>query len=106
MHKPTHHFFVCASYRTSGEAKGLCHRKESMNLVQYLQEEVNDRGMDAIVSTTGCLKLCTDAPVVIQYPEGHWYRNVSEEAVDEILDAIEEGGVAEQHLLETKNTAA
>ena len=35
------------------------------------------------------------------HPQGHWYGNVdSEEIIDEILDAIEDGGVAEAHLID------
>ena len=42
----------------------------------------------------------TEGPVMVIYPQGHWYRDVhSEKAVDEILDALEDGRVAESHLL-------
>ena len=53
-----------------------------------------------MVSSTGCLKLCDEGPVMIIYPQAYWYRGVaSEEAVDEILDALEDGKPAEQYLL-------
>jgi (2Fe-2S) ferredoxin len=52
------------------------------------------------VSTTGCLNLCEEGPVMIIYPQAYWYRDVtSTDAVDEILDALEEGKVAEKYLL-------
>jgi (2Fe-2S) ferredoxin len=37
--------------------------------------------------------------VVVVYPEGSWYGKVNEAAADAILDAIENGGVAEDFLL-------
>jgi (2Fe-2S) ferredoxin len=71
-----------------------------MALLSYLQNEVQDRMLEGIeVSMTGCMNLCTRGPVLIDYPGGHWYQNVDEAALDEILDAIEEGVVAEAHLI-------
>lgn len=99
MLKPDCHIFVCASFR-GVEAKGKCLKKDSMELVPYLQEELVDRGINAMVTTTGCLNLCEDGPVMIVYPQGYWYRNVADQAAaDAILDALEEGKPAEEYLL-------
>ncbi|MGC8659636.1 MAG: (2Fe-2S) ferredoxin domain-containing protein [Desulfomonilaceae bacterium] len=99
MNKPDYHIFVCASFRGT-EAKGKCIKKESLRLIPYLEEELADRGLNAMVSSTGCLKLCEEGPVMIIYPQGYWYRTVnSEEVVDEILDALEDGKPAESYLL-------
>lgn len=99
MQKPDHHILVCASFRGT-EAKGKCIKKESMQLINYLEEELADRGLNAIVSSTGCLKLCEEGPILVIYPQGYWYRNVNgENVVDEILDALEEGKPVEEYLL-------
>ncbi|GLI33684.1 ferredoxin [Desulforhabdus amnigena] len=99
MQKPDYHIFVCASFRGT-EAKGKCIKKNSMNLIPYFEEELADRGMNAMVTTTGCLKLCEEGPVVIVYPQGYWYRGVvDEDAVDAILDALEEDEPATEYLL-------
>jgi (2Fe-2S) ferredoxin len=99
MQKPDHHILVCASFR-GVEAKGKCIRKESLQLIPYLEEQFADRGMNAMVSTTGCLNLCEEGPVMIVYPQAYWYRGItSEEAVDEILDALEDGKPARKYLL-------
>lgn len=96
MERPNHHIFVCASFRVAGEAKGVCHRKDSTGLLQYLQSELSDRDMsDVQVSTTGCLNLCEKGPVMIVYPENHWYGEITEEKIDEILDRMQEGQPAE-----------
>lgn len=69
-------------------------------MIPYLQEELADRGLNAMVSSTGCMNLCEEGPVMVIYPQGIWYKDVtSEEAVDEILDALEDGGPAEEYLL-------
>lgn len=99
MQKPTHHILVCASFRVAGEAKGVCHRKDSTSLLQYVQSELSDRDMnDVVVSTTGCLNLCEKGPIMVVYPENYWYGEVNEEKIDDILDALKEGKAAEGQL--------
>ncbi|MDF7800557.1 (2Fe-2S) ferredoxin domain-containing protein [Pontiellaceae bacterium B1224] len=89
--KPEMHFFICNSYRVAGEAKGTCNAKQAGELLAYLDTEILDRGMDAQVSGCGCLKVCTEGPVMVVYPEGKWFGRVDEEKLDAILDAIEDG---------------
>lgn len=99
MTKPTHHIFVCGSFRATG-AQGVCHKKASAQLLQYFEQEAGDRGLDGVmVSSTGCMKVCDSGPVVIVYPQNVWYKQVNEEVADKILDAIENNSVAEEHVL-------
>ena len=96
MEKPSRHIFVCASFRTSGAAQGACHKKDSNSLLQYLETELSDRDMnDVMVSSTGCLSRCENGPIMIVYPEGHWYGSVDEEKIDEVLDGLADGTPAE-----------
>ena len=100
MKKPKHHIFVCGSFRAAGGPQGVCNKKNSMGLLQYLEQELSDRDMaDVTVSSTGCLKLCEQGPVVVVYPEGHWYGKMDEERIDQMLDALAEGKPAEALLL-------
>ncbi len=99
MQKPDYHLFVCASFRGT-EAKGKCIKKDSMQLISYLETEVSDRGMNAMVSSTGCLNLCEEGPVMVVYPQGYWYAGItSTEDLDEILDALEKGEPAKDKLI-------
>ena len=99
MEKPEHHIFVCASFRAGGDPKGVCHKKGSVALLPYIENEILDRGLDAQITSTGCMKACDHGPVMVIQPAGHWYGQVAgEDAVDEILDALEDGEVA-AHLL-------
>ncbi|HAR63816.1 MAG: (2Fe-2S) ferredoxin domain-containing protein [Candidatus Margulisiibacteriota bacterium] len=92
MEKPNTHIFVCTSFRLSGAPQGICHKKNAVPLTQYLMQELSDRGMDDVmVSSCGCLKMCDHGPVMVVYPQAHWYGNVDEDAIDEILDSIEKG---------------
>ena len=103
MDKPEHHIFVCASFRAGGETKGkggVCQKKGSLNFLPYIENEILDRGLNAQVTSTGCMKACEHGPVVVVYPEGTWYGEIdSEEKIDAILDAIEDGKAAEELLL-------
>lgn len=102
MEKPTHHIFVCSSFRASGEPQGVCHKKGASDFLAYIENELADRGVtDVQVSSTGCLKVCDRGPAMVIYPENIWYGGVeSEDVIDEILDALEDGGVAESYLLQ------
>ncbi len=99
MEKPEKHIFVCASFRAGGEPQGVCHKKGSLELLQYLQEGLIDRDMNGVVVTmTGCLKVCDRGPALVIYPDNVWYGNISgEEAIDEILDALCESRIAEKY---------
>ncbi len=99
MQKPEYHIFVCNSFRMTGEPQGVCNKKGAPGLLQYLEEEISDRGLDAMVSSTGCLKICDRGPAIVIYPQGWWYGELDEEGLDEILDALEEGNPVESKLL-------
>lgn len=101
MTKPKHHIFVCCSFRASGEPQGVCHKKGAAEFLPYLESELADRGLaDVQVSSTGCLKVCDRGPALVIYPENYWYGGIdSEDKLDEILDALEEGKAAEEYLI-------
>ena len=101
MKRPKHHIFVCGSFRANGGPQGVCNKKNSMQLLQYLEQELSDRGLaDVTVSSTGCLKVCDAGPAVVIYPENWWYGPVeSEGAIDEIINALEKGKPASEYML-------
>jgi (2Fe-2S) ferredoxin len=100
MKKPDYHILMCNSYRVAGEAQGACNKKGATDLLQYISEECADRGLDVVVSTTACLNVCTEGPVMVIHPSNFWYGEVdSEEAVDEILEALEDGEACEEYLI-------
>lgn len=100
METPEHHILVCASFRADGDAKGMCNKKGSVNFLAYIENEILDRGLNAQVTATGCLKACENGPVMVIHPANVWYGGVdSEDAVDAILDALEDGEIAEEYRL-------
>lgn len=100
MKKPELHILVCNSYRVAGDAKGYCNKNGAAEFIPYIMEECVDRGIDVTVSSTACLNVCEQGPVMVVHPKNDWYGGVdSEEVIDEILDAIEEDDVCEKYLI-------
>lgn len=98
MNKPDHHIFVCSSSRINGQQKGFCVSKDSAAIVGRFLDEITDRECEnsIMVTNTGCMSLCNKGPVVVIYPEGIWYGGVTEDDVEEIMDALENGEVLER----------
>lgn len=94
MNSPKYHIFVCTSCRINGTQKGFCFSKGSIDLIQRFMEEIEERDLsgDVMVTNTGCFGVCSRGPVVVVYPEGIWYGNVTEEDVATIMKQHIEGG--------------
>ncbi len=99
MQKPTYHMLVCNSFRMAGAPQGVCRTKGSGSLMQTLEEEILERGLDAIVTSAGCLKVCDRGPAMVIYPQNLWYGNVTVVALTEILDALEAGEPCVKYLI-------
>ena len=90
---------VCQSFRVAGDKKGICH-KGTGGFLQYVEEEILDRGLDCLISATTCLKQCEKGPIMVIQPENWWFKEVnSEEAIDAILDGLEDGEPAADYLI-------
>ncbi len=90
---------MCQSFRVSGEKKGICHR-HTEGFLQYVEEEVLDRGLDCLVCASTCLKQCEHGPVMVIQPENWWFGRVdSEDVIDAILDGVEDGEPPSEYLL-------
>ncbi len=99
MKKPEIHILVCNSYRIGAEPKGGCNKKHAPEIINYLMEEAPAHGFDAVISSTGCLNVCSQSIVIVVHPHNFWYGAINEEAVDEILEALEEGKAVEKYLI-------
>jgi (2Fe-2S) ferredoxin len=96
---PEKQILVCQSFRAGGDPKGVCF-KQTDGFLQYLEEEILARGLDMQVTATGCLKYCEKGPVMVIQPDNWWFGGVdSEEAIDAILDSLEEGEANSDYLI-------
>jgi (2Fe-2S) ferredoxin len=100
MKKPDRVILVCCSFRQGKDPQGKCFKKGSAGLLGLLEEGLSDRNIENVmISSTGCMNVCDAGPVMAIYPEGYWYGNVTEESLEEILDALAENKAAEAYLI-------
>ncbi len=101
MVQPKYHAFICTSCRINGTQKGFCYSKDSVKLVERFMEEIEDRGLsgEVVITNTGCFGICDKGPIIVVYPEGIWYGNVSEEDVERIVEEHFENGTPVRELL-------
>lgn len=101
MVSPKYHIFVCTSCRINGQQKGFCFSKDSVDIVQKFMEEIDGRDLsgDVMITNTGCFGICDKGPIVVVYPEGTWYGNVTKDDVEKIMDQHIEGGTIVEELV-------
>ena len=99
MALPERQVLLCQSFRSKGDPKGICH-KQTDGFLQYIEEEILDRGLDMQIVATGCLKQCESGPIMVIQPDNLWFKGiVSEEAIDAVLDGLEDGEPPSDYLI-------
>ncbi len=100
MSRFARHFFVCTNSRPPG-GKPSCDERGSRDLVAALQLGLSQHPeiwREVSVTPTGCLGPCFDGPTIVVYPEGTWYRAVTEPDIAEIVREHMVGGRAVERL--------
>lgn len=94
------HLLIC-----NGESCMLHHGEE---VTVAIREEITRYGADKLIHTTRtrCNGRCVDACVVIAYPEGYWYRDMTPDTGKELVRELLEGRKLEDRLLYTFNPCA
>lgn len=93
------HLFVCLGKR--------CAARGAEHLLDDIKDRIKAGGItDVRVSRSGCVKLCKEtecegeySPVIVVYPEGVWYRNVTPVDVEEIIESHVKRGKAVERLV-------
>lgn len=88
-----HHLLVCAGPR--------CHLKDAPSLVDALKAELGRVRLRSacLITTTGCLFPCNSGPVIVHYPNGHWYRISDQSDIRSFVDQALRAGIVAKHLL-------
>ena len=87
------HVFICAD-----ATKSLCcDSATGLAAWEYLKNRLRELGLDHVFRTkANCLRVCTDGPILLVYPEGVWYQCQDEVALNRIVtEHLEQGQLVE-----------
>lgn len=101
MAKFERHIFICVNERPPDNPKGSCAAKGSHAIASKFKEELHKRGLKGRfrANKSLCLDLCELGPTVVVYPDGIWYKQVTLEDVEEIIESHVIGGRPVERLL-------
>jgi (2Fe-2S) ferredoxin len=100
MPKPAIQILVCANERPPDATKPSCGPRGALEVYRRFKDTVRARGIRdrVMVVRTGCLKHCSQGITVAVWPSNTWYRQVTLDDVDEIVDRTVIGGEAIERL--------
>jgi len=89
-----YHVFFCGNQRDAG--KTCCNNYGASFWSDYMKRRIREKGLTGKggirINKTGCLGRCGDAPNIVIYPDGVWYKYYGKDDIDEIIEQHLEGG--------------
>ncbi len=94
------HLFICTGPDCCDEPEGMA----AWQAVKRAVKEFNPDLRQAKIYRTkvGCLRVCSQGPIAVAYPQGKWFHSVTEAAAADIVAYLQSGATA-PHPLEFAN---
>jgi (2Fe-2S) ferredoxin len=90
------HLFLCIG-------PDCCATAEGERVWEYVKRRVRESGLRAMRTKAACLRICTNGPWLVVYPEGTWYGSITPERFERILQEHLIGGQPVSEWLVARN---